>query len=401
MGNRIRVIPVIILLWLSNIVFSQSKSIPTLDFQKIIERAKTKVFPTLVYIKPIRSEYSEGERKKQQVFGSGVIISADGYVVTNYHVVEKAIEIKCVLHDKKLLSGNLVGKDKDTDLALLKLISKSSNPLKLPYAEFGDSAKLEEGHFVMALGAPFGFTRSISLGIVSNAKRFIGGFSQYSLWIQTDAAINPGNSGGPLVNIKGKIVGIILKIGWGDNVGFAIPSNTVSKVVEHIKKYKKVKWAWIGISLQPLKDLHKNIFFEGEQGVIVANADKDSPAKRAGLLAGDRILKVNGRELNGLFHTDLPAIRWFLGELPLAKPALFEIHRGQEVKTIAIIPREKGKVEGEDFDCKRWDMTVKEINEFENPHLFFYRKNGVYVQGVRYPGNDSYNFPLDIDERPS
>ena len=142
------------------------------NFEKIITTAKEKVFPALVYVKPIRESYEAGEKEREQVFGSGVIISPDGLVVTNHHVVDKAIEINCVLWNKQQVPARLIGQDKETDLALIQLQWEGQEAL--PCAEFGDSDRLTEGQFVMALGAPFGFTRSISLGIISHTQRYIG-----------------------------------------------------------------------------------------------------------------------------------------------------------------------------------------------------------------------------------
>ena len=361
-----------------------------INFEEVIETAKSKIFPALVFVKPIVEEYESGEKKKQRVFGSGVIISPDGYVVTNNHVVEKALEINCVLWNKKQVSANLIGRDKETDLALLKLDVKPED-LPLPYAEFADSSQVDEGQFVMALGAPFGFTRSISLGIISNTNRYLGFESiyKYNVWLQTDAAINPGNSGGPLVDTEGKIVGIntlgLMII--GENIGFAIPSNVVKDIVGRLKRDKEVIRAWLGLHLQPLNDFYSNTFIDAERGVLISDVDKNSPAREAGIASGDLLLSVNGIPTDGYYAEDLPGIRWFLADLPVDKPAALKIKRGNELLTINVTPVLKGKVEGEDFDCERWDMTVKEINKFKNPDLYFYRKQGVFVQGVKYPGN--------------
>ncbi|HUU60317.1 MAG TPA: trypsin-like peptidase domain-containing protein, partial [Phycisphaerae bacterium] len=178
---------------------SQPPPARQIDFQGIIQNAQEKVYPALVYVKPIQETFRRGERMRAEVFGSGVIIRPEGYVVTNHHVAEKAIEINCVLGDREQVLATVVGLDPETDLALLKLQLPKNHPPLAKVASFGDSDKVEAGQFVMALGSPFGFTRSISLGIVSNTKRYIGFTTVYgyNLWLQTDAAINPGNSGGP------------------------------------------------------------------------------------------------------------------------------------------------------------------------------------------------------------
>jgi len=360
-----------------------------LDFEQIIETAKRKVYPALVFVKPITETYESGERQRQEVFGSGVIISPDGLTVTNHHVVDKAITINCVLWNKQQVRAELIGKDKETDLALLRL--ECGPELKpLPYAEFADSDKLEEGQFVLALGAPFGFTRSISLGILANTRRYIGfrTMYKYNIWLQTDAAINPGNSGGPLVNTEGKIVGInTVKILWGDNVGFSIPSNVVQDIVSRLRKDGRVVRAWLGLRLQALKDFDSNTFIDSDRGVLIKGVEKGSPAETAGIESGDILLAVNGEAVDGTYVEELPAIRWRLADLPPGKPATLTIRRGDREQQITVTPVLKGRVEGEDFDCRRWNMTVKEINQYMNPDLYFYCKQGVFVQGVRSPGN--------------
>jgi serine protease Do len=209
-----------------------------LDFRQIILNAKTEVFPALIFVKPIVEEYSSGIKRQQEVFGSGVIISPDGYAVTNFHVIDKAVEINCVLFDKRQVTVELIGSDRDTDLALLKL-PLPSDPPEYPFAPFSRE-KVSEGDFVMALGSPFGFQRSISLGIVSNAHRYIGFQTEYkyNTWIQTDAAINPGNSGGPLINTKGEIVGINTLGVEGTGLGFSIPAERVQDIVTRLKRDK-------------------------------------------------------------------------------------------------------------------------------------------------------------------
>jgi len=358
-----------------------------INFEAVIERAKEQVFPTLVYVRPIREDYSEGKKRRMVVGGSGVIISEDGYLVTNHHVAEKAIEIRCVLYDNTMLQADLIGTDQDTDLALLKLRAPDGERT-FPVARLADSSRIEEGQFVMALGAPWGLKRSISLGVVASAQRYLEGASQYSLWIQTDASLNPGNSGGPLINTDGEVVGInTLGYNWGGDMGFSVPSNTVAYVIDQLKQHGEVKRSWTGLRLQPLRDFERDSFFEGDRGVLVASVDPGSPAEQADLAPGDLILSVNGAPTDGLYNEDLPQVRDLLGRLPIGQPVEFKIKRDGEARALGMTLREKGLVEGEDLDLKRWNMTVKAINEHFDPDLFYYVKQGVYVQAVRYPGN--------------
>jgi serine protease Do len=366
-----------------------SQSSSTADFRDVVQLANDKVFPAVVYIRCLSESMESGKKITQEVSGSGVVISPDGEVLTNWHVVDKAVEIRCLLLDGLAFDAEIVGKDKDTDLALLQLKLKKDNP-PLQFAKLGDSSKLKEGDFVMAMGAPWGLNRSVSIGIVSCTSRYLPTNSEYSLWLQTDAAISPGNSGGPLVNTTGEIIGINTRgVMYGGDMGFAIPSVTAKLIASRLKEFKKVNWSWTGIQLQPLKDFDKNMYFEGTEGVFVAETDPESPARRAGILARDRILKINDTAVSGEWAENLPAIRKALGLLPKDIEAKLEIRREEKTLTIKITPRTKGKVEGEELDCPRWDMTVKTINQFDNPDLYYHRKEGVFIFGVKYPGNAS------------
>jgi len=355
------------------------------EFEKVIAETQRRVFPAVVFVKPILQSYLVGEKRKLIVYGSGVIISPEGHVVTNYHVVEKAIDIRCVLSDRREVSARVLGQDPEMDLAVLKLQLPEGE--SVPYAPFGDSDALTEGQFVLAMGAPFGFDRSVSLGIVSNTRRYLE-ISPYNLWIQTDAAINPGNSGGPLVNIRGEIVGINARgISSADNIGFAIPSNRVREVVGQILEHGGVRRSWTGLQLQPLNDFEKSVFIPADRGVMVAGVDPSSPAERAGLRTGDRLLEVAGRALRGLYREDLPEIRRFLASLKPGKAVQVKYVRAGVTRSTSLTPLLKGKVEGEDLELKEWDMTVKEISRYAQPVYAYFRPRGVFVQGVKSGGN--------------
>jgi serine protease Do len=366
---------------------TREAGLATLDFRQVVTSAKDKVFPAVVFIKCLKESYESGKKVTEEIAGSGVIISAGGEVLTNWHVMDKVVEARCLLYDGRAMDAQVVGSDKDSDLALIQLKVPAGSP-PLPHAELGDSTKLKEGDFVMAMGAPWGLNRSVSIGIVSCTRRFLPDSSQYSLWLQTDASISPGNSGGPLVNTDGQIVGInTLGILFGGDMGFAIPSETIRVILPQLRESGKVSWSWMGLQLQPLKDFNKNIYFDATEGVIVAETDPESPARRAGVQPTDRIVRVNGQPITAEREEDLPAVRQMLGLLPKHKPATFELVRNGATTTLEITPREKGKVEGEELDCPRWNMTFKAINQFDNPDLYFHRKVGVFVFGVKYPGN--------------
>ncbi len=369
-----------------------------LDFQRIIETAKRRVYPALVFVKPVQEDLSEGESRHVEVLGSGVIFRPDGYVVTNHHVAEKAKEIRCVLGDRRQVAARVVGKDKATDLAVLRLEVPPGETL--PTAELGSSAALEEGQFVMALGSPYGFERSISLGIVSNARRHLDPESHpYNNWIQTDAAINPGNSGGPLVDTQGRVVGInTLVIRLANNLGFANPVDVVKRVIERLMRDGRYARARHGITLRALVDYMQNTVFPGEHGVIVDDVAPDSPALAAGLVKGDRLLAVAGQATDGRYLEDLPALRTLLADLAPGEAVELAYERGGERRTATLVPEADDEGDEDGVECDRWDVTFQRISATETPTLAFHRSKGVYVLGVSEPGNadDAGLLPQDV-----
>jgi len=356
------------------------------DFREVIQRAKKKVFPALVYVRCIRETRAYGERETEQVGGSGVLISKDGEFLTNWHVVDKAIEVRCLLFDGRTFRARVLGADQDTDLGLCRMEAPPGT--SFPWAAFGDSAALAEGDVVMAMGAPWGMSRSVSLGIVSCARRYLADHSLYSLWIQTDASISPGNSGGPLIDTEGQVVGLNARgVMRGGDMGFAIPSATIVQVLDPLRKHGRVPWTWTGLRLQPLRDFDRDMVFEGEDGVIVSGTDPDSPAREAGVRSNDRIRTVHGKIITARWEEDLPALRRALALLPAGVPVKLGIQRGGLEVSIELTPQEKGPTEGAELDLPRWDFSVQEINAFARPDLAARRKRGVFVRGVTRPGN--------------
>jgi serine protease Do len=359
------------------------------DFRTIVRRAKDKVFPAVVFVNCVRETNEEGKKQGQEVSGSGVLVSDTGEFLTNWHVVDKAREVRCLLFDGRAYSAKVLGSDKDTDVAVGRLTGVEPGTT-FPHAEIGDSNALGEGDFVMAMGAPWGMSRSVSIGIVACTRRYLVEHSEYSLWIQTDASISPGNSGGPLVNTAGQVVGLNTRgTSGGGDLGFAVPSNTIALIAAQIRAHGKVRWSWTGLQLQPLRNFERNTYFEGKDGVIVAGTEPDSPARRAGLEPQDRIVRLNDAALDALTIEDMPAVQRALGTLPLDQPAKLRVRRGTVERDVTMTPREKGAVEGEECACARWDFSIKAINQFDNPELYFHRKTGVFVFGVREPGNAS------------
>jgi serine protease Do len=239
---------------------------------------------------------------KEQSLGSGVIVSEDGYIVTNNHVIEKAQEIKVLLSNKKDYKAKLIGADPKTDLAVIKIDVKGLSALP-----WGDSNKLKVGEIVFAIGNPFGLNQTVTMGVISAVGRANVGIADYEDFIQTDAAINPGNSGGALINARGELIGIntaiLSRTGGYQGIGFAVPSSMAKQVMDSLLKYKKVVRGWLGVSIQEVtSDLAEEFGVKDLTGSLVSGVMKGSPAEKAGIRQGDVILEYNGRLVEDTGH---------------------------------------------------------------------------------------------------
>jgi serine protease Do len=237
--------------------------------------------------------------------GSGVIIDARGYIVTNNHVIEDATSVSITLSDRRKFKCKIIGADPGTDIAVMKI--EGDVPKDLPVIEMADSSKLRTGQIVVAVGNAFGFSNTVTTGIISAVKREGLGLADYEDLIQTDAAINPGNSGGALVDIKGKLIGINTAIftrsGGSMGLGFAIPSNSVKVISDELIKTGKIVRGWVGVRVQELTDEMADKFgIADAKGVIVAEVLKNSPAAKGGIVNGDIILAVDGRPTKNVYE---------------------------------------------------------------------------------------------------
>lgn len=241
--------------------------------------------------------------RKERSLGSGFIISADGFILTNDHVVDGADEIKVRLSDGRTFTASVKGVDPKLDLALLKIEAGNH----LPVARLGNSGALKVGEWVMAIGNPFGLEQTVTVGIVSAKGRVIGA-GPYDDFIQTDASINPGNSGGPLFNAAGEVVGINTAIvASGQGIGFAIPIDAAKSILPQLKETGQVTRGWLGVSVQVVTaELAESFGLKEAKGALVAEVIKDSPAEKAGIRRGDIILRFDGHEVDAL--NDLPRL---------------------------------------------------------------------------------------------
>ena len=269
-------------------------------------------------------------RRDSNSLGSGFIVSDDGYILTNNHVVQDADEIIVRLNDRRELEAVLIGADPSSDLAVLKVDADD-----LPTVELGDSDKLDVGEWVVAIGSPFGFDYSVTAGIVSAKGRSLPN-ENYVPFIQTDVAINPGNSGGPLFNLDGQVVGINSQIytrsGGFMGVSFAIPINVAMDVAEQLNSKGKVSRGWLGVVIQEVnKDLAESFGLDRAAGALVVQVVDGSPAEASGLVSGDIIVKVNGKAVQ--LSSDLPHL---IGRLRAGDTAKLSVVRAGKRKTIDV-----------------------------------------------------------------
>ncbi len=270
---------------------------------------------------------------KERSLGSGFIISKDGYIFTNNHVVEQAHEITVKLSDGKEYKAEVKGADANTDIALLKIDPKDD----LPVAALGDSKALRVGEWVMAIGNPFGLSQTVTVGIVSATGRVIGA-GPYDDFIQTDASINPGNSGGPLFNLSGEVVGINTAIiAQGQGIGFAIPVDLAKSILPGLKKEGKVTRGWLGVSVQDVtEEIAESLGLKVKEGVLVADAFKGDPAEKAGIKSGDVIVKVDGKDVK-----DTHELLKVVAAIPVKKTILVIVIRGGEKKEFSVTVSER------------------------------------------------------------
>ncbi len=296
---------------------------------------------------------------KSSALGSGVIVSEDGYILTNNHVVKGADEIKVILYDKREFKGKVVGTDSRTDLAVVKI-----NARGLPTLSFGDSGKLKTGDIVLAIGNPFGLNQTVTMGIVSAVGRSNIGLADFEDFIQTDAAINPGNSGGALVNGSGELVGINTAIfstsGGYMGIGFSIPSDMAKTVMDSILKYGKVIRGWLGVSIQDLTpELAKSLGMKETEGALISGVVSDSPADKAGLKRGDLVTEMNGKKI-----ADVTSLRNMVASMAPGTQVDFKIIRnGTEQSITATLGeyKEKQIVKKTEFENALKGVTVEEL----------------------------------------
>jgi serine protease Do len=333
-----------------------------------------------------RQQQPQPREFRQRGQGSGFIISKDGFILTNNHVVEGADQIKVTLSDEREFVAHLVGADPQTDVALLKI----DDPAKLPVLPLGDSNQLEVGEWVIAIGNPFGLSQTVTVGVVSATGRSSVGINEYENFIQTDAAINPGNSGGPLINGRGEAVGIntalFSRTGGYMGIGFAIPINMAKSIESQLQKQGKVTRGWLGVVIQNVdKDLADSFGLSKAGGILVSEVQQDSPANAAGVKQGDIIMRLNDVELK-----DVSDLRNRVAMLePGTTAVLMVIRDGREKKiqvTIGEQPADFGKAGGAGSSqdiLAPYGLTLQELTPDLAEKFSYEAGSGLIISDVR------------------
>ncbi len=320
---------------------------------------------------------------KQRSLGSGFIIGQEGYIVTNNHVIENADKIEVILKNEKEFDAEIVGRDPNTDLALIKINSNRD----LPILQFGDSDSLKVGQWVVAIGNPFGLESTVTAGIVSAKGRVIGS-GPYDDFIQTDASINPGNSGGPLLNMKGEVIGINTAIiAGGQGIGFAIPINLAKGIIEQLISTGKVTRGWLGVSIQDVnKEVAAYYGIEDRKGVLVIEVFPGDPADIAGIKPKDIILSVNGKKVGT--SRELTSL---IANIDVGDTAKVKVWQNGKTKTlkVKISKRDEEKIVAKSSRKEHRDelgMRVTELTQEMTRQFNLKEKKGVIVTGVN-PGS--------------
>jgi serine protease Do len=328
----------------------------------------------------------EGQpEQREQSLGSGFIIAEDGYIITNAHVVARADKIMVRLADKRTFKAKVIGSDTRADIALLKIEAKG-----LPRVEIGSSKATKVGEWVLAIGSPFGFESTVTSGILSAKGRNLHN-ENHVPFLQTDAAVNPGNSGGPLFNLNGQVIGVNSQIysqsGGYMGISFAIPIDEAMHVVQQLKTKGKVTYGRLGVAVQGMsEDLGKSFGLARAEGALVASVDPDGPAAKAGIKAGDIILRVNGTPI--LASDDLPRL------ITVMKPgtiATVQLWRNKSLHTVNVtlgeLKQDENSLAGHQYPLEQKDTSAKfGLQLAEVPQQQLNRlgvRYGLYVQAVR------------------
>lgn len=360
-----------------------------------LAEAREAVMPHVVSILVVREDFEAGEPKRSVGSGSGTVISAEGHIATNAHVTDKGRSFRVVFGDGREREAILVGQDTAADLAVLKV---QGVPTPMPFARFADGDDLRPGETVLAMGAPWGLSNSLSAGVVNNPRRLLVSLfedeadyedrldadaptGRYYAWIQHDASIAPGNSGGPLVDLEGRIVGVNTRgMLFGGDLAFAIPASDVKAVVAELVATGRVQRSTLGLRLRSLRG-------SGEtRGVMVTAVERRGAAATAGIQPGDRLLSLDGRPLDALQAVDVPAVQRQLAELPVGKAVVLRVARGDRERAVSVVPVEAGETRGDAASFAPFGMAVQTLTPAMGERRRLEVDRGLLVTSLRAGG---------------
>jgi len=346
--------------------------------KSLIISVSDSIKPAVVHIEVIKKTNDQ----RYESLGSGLIIDRQGYILTNEHVIDSYLEVTVTLESNMEYRAEVIGADKLTDLALIKIAPPQD--IELRVAELGNSDSVQVGEWVIAVGNPYGFDRSVSFGIVSGKGRVLNVPSVTPLlndFIQTDAAIAPGSSGGPLVNLRGQVIGINSR-GLGRTQGFTIPINIAVEVKDKLLSTGKIERGWLGVATQPInRSFAKYLGDPKLEGILVSDIVEGSPAEIAGIKVGDVLLEFGDERLAAEKDDDLNKFTLSVSQVPAGQKMAIKIYRDGKTKTVTAVIGEKPKVKPEEFESDL-GFTAKEITDDMYRTYLLESLEGVYVSYV-------------------
>ncbi len=394
--NRLRhAVFLLPLSWLLFVPGVAAQTAPAIEPVNRIAAARDAVLPVVVSILTVREDFRQGTPVLSVSSGSGTVVSAQGHVATNAHVTENGKSFRLIFSDGRELPAILIGEDKLSDLAVLKAVP--AKPETFAFATFAETPDLLAGDTVLAMGAPWGLSNSMSAGVVNNPRRLLVSLfddeadyedrlgddqptGRYYAWIQHDASIAPGNSGGPLVDLRGRIVGVNTRgVSVGGDLAFAIPGPDAARVVHTLIEKGSVSRVQLGFRLRSLKGT------DFDRGVLVNAVERGSEAEKAGLRAGDRLLTLNGSAVDALQPVDVPILQRRVADLPAGSQVKLVIERDGKPRDVVLVARTQPLSRGEDHAFAPFGISLTELTPTMSRRRNLDERDGMLVTGIR-PG---------------